>query len=97
MSRKISKHDKSVIRRAAALESYGWRVHADVSGFDKPRTLRVHSHSVRPDIIAKKGKKTRIVEVETPTSFRRDINQRRLLRKYAKNRPNTEVRVRRMR
>ena len=91
---RLSRHDESVIRRAAGLESYGWRVKADVRGFERPPDIRVARHYIRPDIIAKKGKWTRIIEVETPDTWERDGEQIRLLRKYARSRSRTEFMAR---
>jgi len=56
--------------------------------------LKVDGKSVRPDIIAYKGKRTRkIVEIETPESFDKDKEQRRLLRKYARSHAYTTFRT----
>lgn len=87
-------HDVSVRRRASQLETNGWNVKADLSDFDRPKTLQVSGKGVRPDIIATKGKKTRIIEVETPDSRFKDKPQHRLLRKYGRSKKNTEVNVR---
>ncbi len=87
-------HDISVRRRASQLETYGWHVQADLPDFDKPPTLNVGGKGVRPDIYAVKGKKKRIVEVETQETRFRDKPQHRLLREYGRNQKNTEVNVR---
>ena len=92
---KLSKHDKSVVRRAAGLRANRWKVRADVSGFPKPSALRVGNKKVIPDIIAEKGKRTRIIEVETEQTWNRDREQRRLLRKYAQRKSRTEFMARR--
>lgn len=88
-----SKHDRSVRRRAKALEDRGWKVKADIPGFKRPRTIRVGRGSARPDITARKSGKTRIIEVETPGSMREDEEQRRLLRRYARRRKRTGYRT----
>lgn len=96
MSKKLSKHDKSVIRRAAALKTYGWGVRADAGDFRRPRPIRIDGQIVIPDIVARKGKRTRIIEVETPESFNKDRKQRMLLRKHARRKPRTKFMARRV-
>ena len=87
-------HDISVRRRAAQYESYGWNVQADIPDYTRPSTLKVDGKGVRPDIIAKKGKKTKIIEVETLESYHKDKEQHKLLRKFGRSRKNTIVNVR---
>ncbi len=88
-----SKHDRSVDRRAKSLQGRGWKVRADVRGFKRPKTVRVGRDVARPDIVAKKGGWTRIIEVETPGSMKTDEDQRRVLRRYARRKKNTEYRT----
>lgn len=83
-------HNGSVLRRAVGLEANGWSVKADISGFKRPPVL----NGARPDIIAKKGKKIRIIEVETPNTRFSDRPQHRKLREYAKTHKRTEFNVR---
>jgi len=87
-------HDASVRRRAAGLESKGWDIQADIPDYDRPKTLKVEGRGVRPDIFAIKGKRTRIIEVETPETRFRDLPQHRLLRAFGRSRKKTEVHVR---
>lgn len=87
-------HNTSVRRRAAGLESNGWNVRADLPDYNRPMTLKVEGKGVRPDIIATKGKRTRIIEVETPESRYKDRPQHRLLRSYGRSHKKTEVNVR---
>ena len=87
-------HDISVRRRASGLEANGWTVDADITGYYRPKTLSVGRKRVRPDIIATKAKRTRIVEVETPETRFKDRAQHRLLRKYGREHKRTEVNVR---
>jgi len=83
-------HNSSVAKRAAGLVANDWKVKADISGYKQPETL----NGARPDIIAKKGGITRIIEVETPESMKKDKEQHKKLRDYARNRKNTEINVR---
>ena len=75
------KHDSAVRREANELKKQGWGVKADVRGFSQPETI----NGVRPDIIAKKGEKTKIIEFETPDSKNtdRDKEQQEKFRKEA--------------
>ena len=83
-------HNNSVLRRAAGLKAKGWKVKADISGFKRPSTL----NGSRPDIDATKGKRRRIIEVETQESKRKDRQQHRNLRNYAKFKKRTQFMMR---
>ena len=83
-------HNNSILRRAIGLESYGWKVKADIPGFKRPPVM----NHARPDIIAMKGRHTRIIEVETQDTRFRDRPQHRKLREYARNHRRTEFNVR---
>ena len=83
-------HNYSVLRRAAGLIANGWKVKADISGFQRPFTL----NGSRPDIDATNGKKRRIIEVETPESKRKDRLQHKNLRNFAKSQKNTQFMMR---
>jgi len=82
------KHDTKVRRIAAGYWGRGFDVKADLPDYRKPRPIRGRI----PDVVAKKGKKTIIVEVETPKSFNRDKVQRAIFRDYANNRSRTRFR-----
>ena len=81
-------HDKSVRKSAAMLSSNGWKVKADVRGYRRPNSICVDHQCRRPDIIAKKGRVTRIIEWETPDSFNKDRKQHSVFRKYARRHKN---------
>ena len=83
-------HNNSVAKRAAGLVANRWKVKADIPGYKQPKTL----NGSRPDIDATKGKKRRIIEVETPNSRFKDRQQHRNLRQYAKTKKNTKFMVR---
>ena len=74
-----SKHDKTVRRVAGGFKSQGFKVKADVKGYPAPRTI----YGRQPDVIATKGAKTRVVEVETPGSYKKDISQRKAFSRWA--------------
>lgn len=76
-----SKHDTKVSEIAKEFESKGYKVNADIIGYSRPKTIRGY----RPDVIAKKGKLTKIVEIETSDSkgSKRDLKQMAAFRKEA--------------
>ena len=59
-----SKHDQAVRERAQQLQRQGYKVKADLPGWERPGTIR----GVRPDVDARKTGQRMIVEVETPES-----------------------------
>ena len=86
-------HNKSVRRSAGHLKANGWKVQADVRGYDQPDSICVDNECRRPDIIAKKGRETRIIEWETPKSYDKDRAQHSVFRKYARRHNNTHSSV----
>ena len=76
-----SKHDKRVGKVARRYEAQGFDVKADVGGFSRPGTIGGY----RPDVVAKKGRERKIVEVETPESVdcARDVKQQQAFRQAA--------------
>jgi len=79
MKRTKTKHDSRVRKIAGGYKSQGWKVQADVSGYPKPKTI----FNKRPDVIAKKGAREKIVEVETKSSMKSDVAQRNAFRRFA--------------
>lgn len=88
---KNSRHDEMVRRVAGGYKSQGWRVSADVEDYSKPRTI----FGKRPDVLATKGAKTRIVEVETRSSIDSDVNQRNAFKRFASLGNKREFRIKR--
>jgi len=86
-------HDRKVRRIAAAYWGRGYDVRAAVPGYERPKFVRGRI----PDIVATKGKTTKIVEVETSQTFRRHKDQRDILRDYASGRRRTSFRWTRVR
>ncbi len=62
--REQSAHDALVRQWAESLARQGYEVVADVKGYNRPGTF----FGLRPDIVAMKGRKRIIGEVETPKS-----------------------------
>ena len=81
-----SKHAAAVRAIAKEFENKGYEVEADVTGYSKPGTIGGY----RPDVIAKKGKQEKIVEVETTDSVdsARDLKQQQAFRAAAKRSKN---------
>jgi len=84
-----SRHDSAVKRVAGGFKSQGWKVRADVRGHVPPRTI----YGRRPDVIATKGAKTRVVEVETPGTYRRDSTQRSAFKRWTSQSPKRKFRT----
>ena len=82
-----SKHDAQVRQIAKKLRDGGYKVQADVRGFPQPDTIGGY----RPDVVAKKGKQKKIVEVETQDSVNsaRDKEQQKAFRQAANRSENT--------
>lgn len=90
-----SRHDRAVRSHANTLRRQGWDVKADVKGFDRPPAVcNSGSTCRRPDIVATKAGKTKIVEWETRQTHGKDHVQHDVFRDYARRRPNTSVDVR---
>lgn len=74
-----SVHDAKVREVANRYKRERWKVKADLPGFKEPRTV----YGNRPDIIARKGQKTRLIEIETRKSMKTDTAQRSAFQRYA--------------
>ena len=78
--KKPSEHDVRVKRIVGGYRSQGWKVEADhIKGCKTPRTI----YGKRPDIIARKGAKERIIEVENGDSLKKDLVQRNAFNRFA--------------
>lgn len=83
-------HDSSVSRSAAGLKANKWKVKAAVPNYPNPPKMNGRI----ADIVATKGKKTRIIEVETQSTKKEHKQQQRDLRDYANRHKNTEFTMR---
>ena len=88
-NRQQTKHDLGVRKSAEYYQKNGFKVQADLEGFQKPRLI----NNRRPDLIARKGQKEVIVEVETRGSVLKDKKQQGIFESYATKRNNTRLRV----
>ena len=82
-----TKHNKAVRKVANDHKKNGYNVHADIPGFKKPAGIGKDNRI--PDVVATKNGRTKIVEVETPTSLRTDKKQQSTFRRSAAHRKNT--------
>lgn len=75
-------HDRKVQQLARELAQQGYNVQADLKSYETP--AGIGQGGFIPDIVATKGSKTKIIEVDTPgtekpaqlTAFRRSAAQR---------------------
>lgn len=82
-----SEHDKKVRREAKRLEIKGWKVKADLPGYEKPSPIGKYKRI--PDIEATKPGSRRIIEVETPETAEIDRQQIRSFKQSARMRKRT--------
>jgi len=76
-------HDRKVRKIANDLRKMNWKVKADIGGYDMPDGIGKKGYI--PDIIAIKGGRSKIIEVDTPntentdqlSAFRRSAAQRK--------------------
>lgn len=80
-----SEHDNMVRKEAKKLEREGWKVKADLQGYEKPSPIGKHKRI--PDIEATKPGSRRIIEIEGETT---DEEQIRSFQQSAKMRPRTK-------
>ena len=78
-----STHNTTVKKLAKQYKQKGYKVKADIEGWEKPDTIR----GVRPDIIAEKGGHKTAVEVETKDSVdsKRDLQQQKAFKNWSKD------------
>lgn len=79
-------HDRKVRQLANKLKKQGFNVKADLDGFETPDGIGKGDHVA--DIFATKGKKTKIVEVDTPGTENPD--QLATFKRSAAHRKNAE-------
>lgn len=79
--RSQSTHNTTVKKLAKQYEQKGYKVKADIEGWEKPDTIR----GVRPDVIAEKSGHKTVVEVETKDSVdsKRDLQQQKAFKNWS--------------
>ena len=73
------KHDEIVLRSAEWYEGRGYKVNADLPDYNKPKNIGGYV----PDLIAKKGKKEIVLEVETKNTNELDKEQQKAFKEYS--------------
>ena len=86
-----SKHDAKVRQTARQLQGQGWKVEADVRGFPSPAAIGKGKRV--PDVVASKGGRHKIIEVETPDTLKTDKEQHAAFRRSAAQRRNTSFNI----
>lgn len=89
MSRKKSNqdtHDRKVRELARDLKQKHYHVQADIRGYETPESIGKDGYI--PDIFATRGDKTKIIEVDTPST--EDPGQLAAFRRSAAHRDNAE-------
>lgn len=79
------KHDKKVQQRLEKYREEGFRVKADLPGRARPPKIGGRI----PDLVAKKGKKLIVEEIETKSTVTSDREQQNRLRKGSKDKGGT--------
>lgn len=79
-------HNRKVRQKSNELKNQGWKVDADLNGFNQPDPIGQGNYI--PDIFATKGKRTKIIEVDTPGSI--DKQQLEAFRRSATHRKNAD-------
>lgn len=81
-------HDNRVRREVAKLNSERWDIQADLPGYESPDPIGKDNRV--PDILATKGNKVKIIEVETPDTVDSHKDQQATFRRSAAQRQNAE-------
>ena len=80
------KHDNTVLKSAEWYENQGFKVKADLPGWEKPKKIG----GFIPDLIAKKGKKEIIKEIETKDTNNKDVEQHKAFKEYTEKKRTRE-------
>lgn len=86
-----SKHDRKVRQVANSLRRDGWRVEADIPGFDRPGGIGKDGRIL--DVLATKRGAERIIEVETQRTVRTDSDQHATFRRSAGQKPRRSFKI----
>lgn len=74
------KHDSAVLKTAQWYENNGYKVKADLPDYNKPKKIG----GFIPDLIVKKAKIEKVIEIETKKSNKTDQEQQTAFKQYAK-------------
>jgi len=81
--RSQSQHNGLVRRFAKDYEAKGYKIEADIKGYDQPGTVG----GLRPDLMVEKSGHKTLIEVETPDSLgsKRDEKQQQAFKNWSKS------------
>ncbi len=80
-------HDRKIASTAKRLEKKGYKVKADIPGYEKPS--KIGKKKLMPDIEASKRGIRKIIEVETKGSLKRDKAQQSTFRRHTAQKKRT--------
>lgn len=86
-----SKYDVKVKEKANSLKMQGWKVKADVGGYDRPDPIGKYKRI--QDIQAEKAGARKIIEVEIEDTMQRDKKQQGVILKSAAHRKRTSFEI----
>lgn len=86
-----TKHDSRVKQLAHRLRREGWNVKADISGFEQPDPIG--EGNFIPDVAAKKGGVTKLIEIADEKDEARDKDQHSAFRRSAAHRNRTTFEI----
>lgn len=81
-------HDEGVSNTANWYKNRGYTTYADLPDWKRPKNI----DGFIPDVIAKKGKKEILIEVETEKTANSDVKQQKAFKSYVKNNKNKRFR-----
>jgi len=86
-----TKHDSKVKQTANKLKREGWKVEADISGYKQPDPIG--QGNFIPDIKARKGSATKLIEIADEEDEKRDKDQHSAFRRSAAQRNRTTFKI----
>lgn len=86
-----TKHDSKVKSTVNKLKREGWNVKADISGFEQPDPIG--EGNFIPDVEAKKGGVTKLIEIADKKDEARDKDQHSAFRQSAAQRKRTTFEI----
>ena len=82
-------HDEAVLNSVKYYENQGFKVKADLPGYNKPDKIK----GKIPDLIAKNNSSEIVLEVETPQTVETDKKQISVFKEYADRSKNRKFRL----
>ena len=81
-------HDNRVRREANKLKQEGWHVQADLPDYETPTPIGKDNRI--PDILATRGDRLKIIEIETPSTVESHKDQQATFRRSASQKEDAE-------